>query len=66
MRVKNISGDKAVVETHGLKREINISFLKNVKIGDYVVVHAGFAIEKVNQKKAKETLTLFNEIRRRI
>ena len=45
----------------GTKRIINIS-LVNVKIGDYVLVHAGFAIEKLNQNEAQETLNLFKEL----
>ena len=42
-------------------RKANIS-LVNVSIGDYVLVHAGFAIQKVDPKDAKETLALFSEI----
>jgi hydrogenase expression/formation protein HypC len=45
----------------GTKRKANIS-LVDVKIGDYVLVHAGFAIEKLNEKEAQETLDLFREI----
>ena len=45
----------------GTKRDANIS-LVNVKIGDYVLVHAGFAIQVLDQKEANETLKLFREI----
>lgn len=45
----------------GTKRKANIS-LVNVKIGDYILVHAGFAIEVLNEKEAQETLNLFREI----
>jgi hydrogenase expression/formation protein HypC len=45
----------------GTKRKVNIT-LVNVKIGNYVLVHAGFAIEILNKKEAKETLDLFREI----
>lgn len=45
----------------GTKRKANIS-LVNVKIGDYILVHAGFAIEVLNEKEAKETLDLFREM----
>lgn len=45
----------------GTKREVNIS-LVNVKVGDYVLVHAGFAIEVLNKKEAMETITLFKEM----
>ena len=45
----------------GTKRKANVT-LVNVKIGDYVLVHAGFAIEVLNEKEANETLALFREI----
>lgn len=45
----------------GTKRKANIT-LVNVKIGDYVLVHAGFAIEVLNEKEAQETLDLFREM----
>jgi len=45
----------------GTKRKANIS-LVDVKIGDFVLVHAGFAIEVLNEKEAKETLELFREM----
>ena len=45
----------------GTKRKANIS-LVSVKIGDYILVHAGFAIEVLNEKEANETLNLFREI----
>jgi hydrogenase expression/formation protein HypC len=45
----------------GTKRTINIS-LVDVKKGDYVLVHAGFAIEKLDEIEAKKTLDLFREI----
>lgn len=63
MKIKNINGAFAEVETGKLVRTINIQMLPKVKTGDYVIVHAGFAIEKVNPKKAEETLRfLENEI----
>ncbi len=45
----------------GTKRKANIT-LVNAKIGDYILVHAGFAIEVLNEKEAKETLDLFREM----
>ncbi|MDD4953527.1 MAG: HypC/HybG/HupF family hydrogenase formation chaperone [Candidatus Omnitrophica bacterium] len=62
MRIKKIEGEFARVETGRLIRTINIQMLPGVKIGDYVIVHAGFAIQKLDPKKAQETLRLINEI----
>jgi len=58
MRVREIDGDNAVAESGGLRRRANISFLRGVKKGDYILIHAGFAIEKVNKNEAKKTLKL--------
>jgi len=63
MKIKHIQGDFAEVETGRLIRKINISMLSGLKPGDYCLVHAGFAIEKVDPARAKETLRLINEIR---
>lgn len=62
MKIKEINGEFATVESAGLKRTINIQMLPQAKIGDYVLVHAGFAIQKVDPQKAKETLRLIDEI----
>lgn len=62
MKVKKLKGDFAEVESGQLVRTINIQMLANIKAGDYVIVHAGFAIEKLDPDKAKETLRLINEI----
>ncbi len=45
----------------GTKRNVNVS-LVDVKIGDYVLVHAGFAIQVLDEKEANETLELFREM----
>jgi hydrogenase expression/formation protein HypC len=62
MKVKKIKEDFAQVESGRLTRNINIQMLPSIKLGDYVLVHAGFAIEKVDPDKAKETLRLISEI----
>lgn len=62
MKIKSLKGDFAEVESGRLQRTINIQMLPQAKIGDYVIVHAGFAIQKVDPKKAEETLKLVNEI----
>ena len=61
MRVKKINKEFAEVESGRLTRNINIQMLTHVKVGDYVIVHAGFAIEIVNPKRAKETLKLIDD-----
>lgn len=62
MKIKEIKSDFASVETGKLSRKINVQMLSDVRVGDYVIVHAGFAIEKVDPQRAKETLRLISEI----
>jgi hydrogenase expression/formation protein HypC len=62
MKILKIEGDRAIVSVGGVQRSIGIGFLKSPKIGGYVIVHAGFAIEKLDTKKAEETLKLLEEI----
>lgn len=63
-KITEISSDQehAMVDYgDGTKRKVNIS-LVNIRIGDYVLVHAGFAIQVIDEKEAKETLSLFREM----
>lgn len=62
MKIVKIEKEFAEVETSGLRRTINIQMLKHPKIGDFVLVHAGFAIEKLDPRRAKETLDLVKEM----
>jgi len=62
MKIKSIRGEFADVASAGLTRTVNIQMLKTVKVGDYVIVHAGFAIERIDQKKAEETLRMISEL----
>ena len=62
MKILKKSSDSAEVKSGATSREINIGLLKNVRVGDYVIVHAGFAIEKLDEKRAKETLEILREM----
>ena len=61
MKIKSVESDFAKVAAGRLTRTINIQMLPGIKIGEYVLVHAGFAIEKVDAKKAEETLKLIEK-----
>jgi hydrogenase expression/formation protein HypC len=52
----------AVVELGGVRREISVMLLDDVTVGGWVIVHAGFAIEKLSEEAAAQTLALFREI----
>ncbi len=61
-RVVSVKGEKAQVDFgEGVLRDVNIT-LVDAKVDEYVLVHAGYAIQKMDEKEAKETLALWNEI----
>ena len=62
VKIKSIKGNAAVVSAGGAQRTIGIELTPNVKVGDYVLLHAGFAIEVINESDAKETLKLLKEM----
>lgn len=52
----------AVVELGGVRREISVMLIDDVSVGEWVIVHAGFAIEKLSEEEAEQTLALFRQI----
>lgn len=62
-KVVSIDGNNSIVETMGVTNQISIELLDNVKVGDYVLVHAGCAIQVLDQEDALKTIELFEEIR---
>lgn len=59
--VKSVDGATAKVDFGGVTRDVNIS-LVSAKVGDYVIVHAGYAIEILDREEAEKTLQLFREL----
>jgi len=57
-RVVSIDGETALVELGGLTRQARTMLVPNVKVGDYVLLHAGFAIQTLDEAAAQETLEL--------
>ena len=55
-------GDNAVVDLAGVRKEISLSLVDNVAVGDYVIVHVGYALNKLDPDEAAKTLALFAEI----
>lgn len=60
-KVVKVEGNQAEVDFGGVLRKVNISLVESTP-GDWVVVHAGFAIEKMDEKEARETLKLWQEL----
>jgi len=61
-RVIEIEKNVAKVDVGGLIRDISIELCPEVSVGEYVLIHTGFAIQKVDEKEAEETLELLKEM----
>ena len=62
LRIAEISGKDGVGEANGLRRKIRLDFIREPKIGDYVIVHAGFAIERLDPSQAEQSLAAAREV----
>jgi hydrogenase expression/formation protein HypC len=62
MRLVDVSGDSGRVEDAGVSREVSLALLPEAKVGDHVLVHAGFAIRVVDEQEAAETLELLRQL----
>jgi hydrogenase expression/formation protein HypC len=60
-KIVEIDNNMAMLDVDGVKRKASLLLLENPKIGEYVIVHAGFAIHKIDESAAKETLKLLRE-----
>jgi hydrogenase expression/formation protein HypC len=56
------AGGVAKVEVGGVRRNVNVALLDDVRVGDYVLIHVGFALSKVDEHEAAETLRLLEEL----
>jgi hydrogenase expression/formation protein HypC len=60
-RITDIERNVATIDVDGVKREASLLLLEDAKVGDYVLVHAGFAIHKIDEEHALESLKLLRE-----
>ena len=63
LRLIEINGKDAVGEAKGMRRAVRVDFIPEPKPGDYVMVHAGFAIERLEEAQALEDLETWEELR---
>lgn len=61
-KIKKIEGRLAEVDFGGVTRESALDLLADAKVGDYILVHAGYAIQKLDEQEAQETLRLLIEV----
>jgi hydrogenase expression/formation protein HypC len=62
MKLIAVNGDRGFADAGGARREVGLQLIENAAVGEYVLVHAGFAIQKVGEAEALETLALFREL----
>lgn len=62
VKIIEIEGLKGKAEFGGIIREVNLGLVEDIGVGDYVIVHAGFALQKLDEFEAQETLRLLEEI----
>lgn len=63
MKIISKDGDTVIAEVDGVRKDASIMLLdETVEVGDYVIVHAGFAISRLNEEYAEETLRMMKEI----
>ena len=66
LRLEEINGAEGIGEFDGLRRKIRLDFVPRAQRGDYVLVHAGFAIEVMEAKQAKEDRAAYREVLREL
>lgn len=62
LQVKRIDGVMAEVEIGGVSRQVSLALTPEARVGDYVLIHTGFAISVLDEGEARETLALFAEM----
>ena len=62
LKIVEINGLDAVGERHGVRRNIRLDFAESAQLGDYVIVHAGFAIERMDAVQAEANLAAIQEV----
>ena len=64
MKIKTIDGFNATCEAKGIEREVSLFMLQGepIEVGDHVLIHVGYAIQKVSEEEARSSWELFDEI----
>lgn len=57
-----LENDAAIVELGGVRKEISLALVEGVEVGDYVILHVGYALNRLDPEEAEKTLQLFAEM----
>lgn len=60
--VELLEGDQATVDVGGVRKAISLALVDGIAVGDYVILHVGYAIQKLDAEEAEKTLALFAEL----
>jgi hydrogenase expression/formation protein HypC len=60
--IQCLDNQRALVTMGGIEKEVNTSLLEHVAIGDYVILHVGYALTKLDEQEAQKTLALFEQM----
>jgi len=63
LKIIELNGKEAVGESMGMRRKLRVDFIDKPQLGDYVIVHAGFAIERLSERQALEDLEAWEDVR---
>ena len=66
MKIVSRTGDQGMVEAGGVQYEASFRLLPDASVGEYVIIHAGFAIQKLDVNDAEESIRLFREMDERL
>ena len=64
VEMNSSDADLGVVDLDGVRKEVSLALVDNVAIGDYVIIHVGYALSKLDPEEAAKTLALFEELGR--
>lgn len=59
---RRLDDDRAIVEMGGVRKEVSLSLVEDVEEGDYVIVHVGYALSRLDREEAEKTLELFAQV----
>ena len=60
--VEMLEGDQATVDVGGVRKAISLALVDGIAVGDYVIVHVGYALNRLDPEEAQKTLALFDEL----
>ena len=63
--IKSIDGEMGVVDIEGVTRDVSLQLTPDARVGDYVLLHTGYAISIIDEEEARETISLLKEMEER-